>query len=354
LESNGAVTNITSNYGRLKAGYRNTGEGVTTSSDILRKGIRGGGKMFGKVPELIWRDIKFIRLSETTKLIYLYLLTNKHRTLLGMYYLPLSYIETDTGVAKSNLGKVFKELDSINYAYYDDECGVVLLPNYLELNNHYNWKHLRGGLAALSGVRFGKLASVMIEIMDNELAKTSNKEKISAFNDIKAYLVETQENILHPERQSIASCLPLSISISKSISISNKGGVGGKKEGEEESEELELFQQDSSDKVKSDKEEFQELIDYLNELSGKRYRLTDQILVSMRARRKEGFTYEDMKKAIDNQVANLKGTDKEHYMHPRTIFRNASNLDGYINMTIKKKSGRLGNTKISDTDPLNQ
>ena len=306
--------------------------------------------MFGKVPEIIWQDTNFITISKTAKLLYLYLLTNKHRGILGVFRLPLAYIEADTKITSEEISKAIDELEKISYIEYDKELEVVLIKSYLKVNSHYSFKHYIGGLREIKGLNLSKLSDSLLEIVKGVIAIETNDNNLKELNNIVNYLESSKGHRRVIEESSKGHRLPVSYSYSKSYSYSQS--IEG---GEEKKEELNLFQEEEVEKVPSDKEEFQKLIDYLNELSGKRYRLTDQILVSMRARRKEGFTYEDMKKAIDKQVANLKGTDKEHYMHPRTIFRNASKLDGCINMTPKKKnSGRLGDLIISDTDPLNQ
>ena len=84
---------------------------------------------------------------------------------------------------------------------------------------------------------------------------------------------------------------------------------------------------------KSAKEEipFSEIIDYLNEKAGTRYRPTAKKARELiRARWAEHYTLDDFKRVIDNMVARWKGTEWEQYLQPSTLFAQ-SHFDEYLN-----------------------
>ena len=91
--------------------------------------------------------------------------------------------------------------------------------------------------------------------------------------------------------------------------------------------------------------EVAEIIDYLNDWTGKNYRSTSASTKHIRARLDEGYTVEDAKKVIDIKVAEWKGTDMEKYLRPETLFGNK--FDGYLNQPeVKRKEGHKWGTVL--------
>ncbi|MDP4447486.1 conserved phage C-terminal domain-containing protein [Staphylococcus hyicus] len=75
---------------------------------------------------------------------------------------------------------------------------------------------------------------------------------------------------------------------------------------------------------------YRDVIDYLNQQTGKHYKsTTKKNQTVIRARSDEGFNLEDFKKVIDNKVSEWKGTDMEKYLRPETLF--GTKFEGYLN-----------------------
>lgn len=75
---------------------------------------------------------------------------------------------------------------------------------------------------------------------------------------------------------------------------------------------------------------YSDVIDYLNERTGKKYKsTTKKNQTVIRARTDEGFNLDDFKKVIDNKVSEWKGTDMEKYLRPETLF--GTKFEGYLN-----------------------
>ncbi|MCE5093496.1 conserved phage C-terminal domain-containing protein [Staphylococcus chromogenes] len=75
---------------------------------------------------------------------------------------------------------------------------------------------------------------------------------------------------------------------------------------------------------------YSDVIDYLNERTGKQYKsTTKKNQTVIRARIDEGFNLDDFKKVIDNKVTEWKGTDMEKYLRPETLF--GTKFEGYLN-----------------------
>lgn len=75
---------------------------------------------------------------------------------------------------------------------------------------------------------------------------------------------------------------------------------------------------------------YAEIIAYLNERAGTKYRPSTEISQRLiRARWNEGFTLDDFKLVIDNKVAEWKGTEMEPYLRPQTLF--STKFEAYLN-----------------------
>lgn len=83
-----------------------------------------------------------------------------------------------------------------------------------------------------------------------------------------------------------------------------------------------------------------EVVDYLNEKTGKHFKASSSANVKfISARAKEGYTAEDFKKVIDTKVTEWKGTDMEQYLRPETLF-SASKFEAYLNQKTTRRSAK--------------
>lgn len=78
--------------------------------------------------------------------------------------------------------------------------------------------------------------------------------------------------------------------------------------------------------------EYQEIIGYLNEKTGKRFTAKSRDTQGhISARLDEGFTVDDFKTVIDKKVREWMGTEMEKYLRPETLF--SKKFDRYLNET---------------------
>jgi uncharacterized phage protein (TIGR02220 family) len=94
--------------------------------------------------------------------------------------------------------------------------------------------------------------------------------------------------------------------------------------------------------AKPDTEQFKEILAYLNERTGRNYRIGKNVRKLMRARFNEGYTADDFKRVIDNMCKRWKGTKWEQYLQPSTLFA-PSHFDEHLNKpeTDTQPTGRL-------------
>ena len=82
--------------------------------------------------------------------------------------------------------------------------------------------------------------------------------------------------------------------------------------------------------ITKNKYNYQEIIDYLNEKTGKTYKAVKTNNQLINARYEEGYTLEDFKAVIDYKTSKWKGTEWEKYLRPSTLF-SAKNFENYVN-----------------------
>ena len=74
----------------------------------------------------------------------------------------------------------------------------------------------------------------------------------------------------------------------------------------------------------------EQIIAYLNEKTGKKYRANNkQTQKDIAARIRDGYTLEDFHKVVDNKCAVWLNTEKSIYLRPQTLFGNK--FDSYLN-----------------------
>lgn len=95
-----------------------------------------------------------------------------------------------------------------------------------------------------------------------------------------------------------------------------------------------------------------DIIEYLNNKLGTRYKYTTKDIQShIKARIKEGFTYQDFVCVIEKKYKQWYGTDMQMYLRPKTLF-NSENFQSYLNQTEKtsKTYGANGIAIIPDSE----
>jgi uncharacterized phage protein (TIGR02220 family) len=85
----------------------------------------------------------------------------------------------------------------------------------------------------------------------------------------------------------------------------------------------------AEEKAIKSNEEAKEVIDYLNQITGSRYKLTASTLSKINARMKEGHKVEDFKRVIELKSKEWTGTKFEAYLRPETLF--STKFESYVN-----------------------
>lgn len=84
------------------------------------------------------------------------------------------------------------------------------------------------------------------------------------------------------------------------------------------------------------KTDIRSIIDYLNSKLNSKYKYSSEATVKhINARLNEGFTVDDFKIVIDKKYAEWKGTEREQYLRPQTLF--GTKFESYLNQTGGRK-----------------
>lgn len=82
--------------------------------------------------------------------------------------------------------------------------------------------------------------------------------------------------------------------------------------------------------------ECKEIIDYLNEKTGRRFKPTNTHCDFIRARIREGATIDDFKAVVDKKCEEwLNDSERSQYLRPQTLF--GTKFDAYLNAPVSKK-----------------
>ena len=94
---------------------------------------------------------------------------------------------------------------------------------------------------------------------------------------------------------------------------------------------------------------YKEIIDYLNQKLGTKYRSTSQKTRKLiKERFDDKFTLEDFKIVIDKKVFQWQGTQFSDYLRPETLF--GSKFEGYLNQQVRGYNNARSSTTHGDYD----
>lgn len=233
-----------------------------------------------------WQDTKVTDdFTPEDRYFYLYLLTNPHTNLCGCYEISIKQMANEMGYDAKKVGKLIERFsfthNLIRYARIERE---LLIFHW----SKYNWtsseKFRKPLLQEIQNVKTDDFREYLLKLFDGENVKygmdtVSGKEE---------YGIDTTDAVSDTDADN--NRLP----------------------------------------------EIKEIIQYLNDLLGTRYRYqTKGTQEHINARLKEGYTVDDFKLVIDKKFEEWHGTDMEKFLRPETLF--AGKFESYLNQKISTK-----------------
>ena len=233
-----------------------------------------------------WQDTKVTDdFTPEDRYFYLYLLTNPHTNLCGCYEISIKQMANEMGYDAKKVGKLIERFsfthNLIRYARIERE---LLIFHW----SKYNWtsseKFRKPLLQEIQNVKTDDFREYLLKLFDGENVKygmdtVSEKEEYGMDTTDTDSITDADNNMLP---------------------------------------------------------EIKEIIQYLNDVCGTRYRYqTKGTQEHINARLKEGYTVDDFKLVIDKKFEEWHGTDMEKFLRPETLF--AGKFESYLNQKISTK-----------------
>ena len=249
-----------------------------------------------------WQDTKVTDdFTPEDRYFYLYLLTNPHTNLCGCYEISIKQMANEMGYDAKKVGKLIERFsfthNLIRYARIERE---LLIFHW----SKYNWtsseKFRKPLLQEIQNVKTDDFREYLLKLFDGENVK---------------YGMDT---------------------------------VSGKEEYGINTNCMDTTDTDSiTDADNNILPEIKEIIQYLNDVCGTRYRYqTKGTQEHINARLKEGYTVDDFKTVIDKKFEEWYGTDMEKFLRPETLF--AGKFESYLNQKIVKKTYQSQTAQMLD------
>ena len=261
-----------------------------------------------------WQDTKVTDdFTPEDRYFYLYLLTNPHTNLCGCYEISIKQMANEMGYDSKKVGKLIDRFSFIhNLIRYARSERELLIFHW----SKYNWtsseKFRKPLLQEIQNVKTDDFREYLLKLFDGENAK---------------YGIDT---VYGKEEYGInTNCMDTTDTVTDTDSITDTVS---------DSEAV-------TDKSKLP--EIKEIVQYLNDKCGTRYRYqTKGTQEHINARLKEGYTVEDFKTVIDKKFEEWHGTDMEKFLRPETLF--AGKFESYLNQKIVKKTYQSQTAQMLD------
>ena len=245
-----------------------------------------------------WQDTKVTDdFTPEDRYFYLYLLTNPHTNLCGCYEISIKQMANEMGYDVKKVDKLIERFSSIHnlirYSQYERE---LLIFHW----SKYNWtsseKFRKPLLQEIQNVKTDSFREYLLKMFNGENVKYG----IDTVSGKEEYGMDTTDTI--------TDTVTDTDSITDTVSDADNGRLT----------------------------EIKEIVQYLNDRCGTRYRYqTKGTREHINARLKEGYTVDDFKAVIDKKFEEWHGTDMEKFLRPETLF--AGKFESYLNQKIVKK-----------------
>lgn len=251
-----------------------------------------------------WQDTKVTDdFTPDDRYFYLYLLTNPHTNLCGCYEVSVKQMSNELGYDVKKVSKLLARFSSVhNLIRYNYSEKELLIFHWFKYNWTSSEKFRKPLLREIKGIKTDSFRDYLQKIFDGENAKYG----IDTVSEIEEYGIDTDGNV--------------SVTDSKSVVIAEKSNL----------------------------DDIKEIVKYLNERCGTRYRYqTKDTQEHIRARLKEGYTVDDFKTVIDKKAAEWIGTERERYLRPQTLF--AGKFESYLNQKIVQEKYQSKSSQMLDS-----
>lgn len=108
------------------------------------------GEQYARVSGRFWTDTK--DWGPHNQRVALYLLTNRHRTMEGLYHLPLGYLCADLNITPRQAQQALEFIQTTGLVAYDPDAEVVFIRKALKHAAPKTANHIKGAISRLTAV----------------------------------------------------------------------------------------------------------------------------------------------------------------------------------------------------------
>jgi uncharacterized phage protein (TIGR02220 family) len=289
---------------------------------------------FAKISPQFWisergREIK--RLGIKAQLITFYLFTNPHSSMIGIYYLPIAFIAHETGIQCNDVIPTLKILSEINLCSYDEKSEYIWVHDMAFEQIGTELKHTDN---RVKGVHDAFYALPNLPFLNSFLEKYAEPFHMAKFKTKEIILFEgsseplqskekekEKKNEKEKEKEMLISCKPDVDSICEDDCIFNEKKPFSAKD------QMPL----------SLKSQALEVLQFLNEKTGRAYRPVDSNLKLIISRLKTGASVMDCRQVIAKKNREWRDDPKmSEYLRPATLF-NAIKFEQYMGELVLPK-----------------
>jgi len=285
-------------------------------------------RLYGSIQTKFWTHPDIQKTSDQAKLLAAYLLCSSHTNMLGCFRVPLGYIAEDLKWNVDVATKALNELAHTNYLTYDADHGWVFIHHFLKYNPIENPN--QGRSIAKLFEETPKQLSFIPQLIEQLL------EHDEFFREDFRNTLQTLSQPFRNQDQEQDQDQDQDQNQEQEIFMSGKPDVHSL-----DDEQIDFEDQQTTSPKRSNvslKEQATEILQFLNNKSGRLYRPVDTNLKLIMARLKSGVTLAQCFQVIAKKTREWKGDPKmDEYLRPATLF-NATKFEQYVGELVVKKS----------------
>ena len=175
--------------------------------------------MYSQVNSKFWQDEKMIKLSATTKYVFLHLLSCPARNIWGCFHFSKTTAIEETGLSKKKYLTAFDELQNLGIIDYDEDSRMLLIVNFLKHNPIENDNQLKGAIVKLLDLPKSKLWTSVTQSYTKYCKKSC--EAFHALNEMTVDECEKTNECAFDEKSELSNSNSSSSSSSSSNNNSN-------------------------------------------------------------------------------------------------------------------------------------
>lgn len=265
-------------------------------------------RLYGVIQTKLWTNAGVQKISDQAKLLACYLLSSSHTNMLGCFRIPVGYIAEDLQWNNETVNKAFDELYQINYLTYDVTSGWVFIHNFLKYN-------------PIENPNQGKSIAKLFE---------ETPRNLRFFSELINSLLEHSEFLREDFRNTLETLVKPFRNQDQEQNQNQEEFISGKPD--IKSLENNLIEKKLSSKQIREllKTQALEVLEFLNEKTGRAYRPVDTNLSFIIARLNSGATIGQCFQVIAKKYREWKDNhEMAIYLRPETLF-NKKKFESYL------------------------